>query len=165
VEIAYTGINFSGNETLTLNLYEMDGGPTPGSFGFNTPGTLLFTQTVPVSAGDLIALFEDASGTVLLPDYIGIGLIFEGIGGIVGVPNTEDAGPRLFDPPDIGSSFDDYWLLGFPDSTDDWALFQLANEIPANFGARITAVPEPSALMLLTLAFAGFIRCRRRCKR
>jgi len=35
--VAYAGFNFDGDETLTATLYAMDGAPTPGSFGFNTP--------------------------------------------------------------------------------------------------------------------------------
>lgn len=50
ITVAYAGSNFDGDETLSVTLYVMDGSPTPGSFGFNTPGTELFSATVPIVA-------------------------------------------------------------------------------------------------------------------
>jgi hypothetical protein len=121
ITVAYAGFNFDGDETLTVNLYAMDGPPTAGSFGFSTPGELLFTTTVPIAAtvGAEITINEP-TGLVGLPDTLAVGLSF---GGVDFIPGGNDAGPLLYDPPSTGSSFDDYWLRGFPNPGDPWGLF------------------------------------------
>lgn len=48
-----------------------------------------------------------------------------------------DAGPLLYDPPTEGSSFDDYWLRGFPNPGDPWALYLMEDLPAANFGIEI----------------------------
>jgi hypothetical protein len=51
-----------------------------GSFGFNTPGDLLFSQTVPITATDGALIdFIDATPDVLLPGTVGVGLAFGGV--------------------------------------------------------------------------------------
>ena len=142
--VAYTGSGFSGDETLTFTLYAMDGAPTPDSFGFNTPGTVLFTSTAPIVEGSANTIaFSDNSGTVVLPDNVGVGLIFSGIDFD---PATSDGGGLLFDPPSVGTSFDDFWLRGFPNPGDPWGLFTFGGNPPVNLGFQISAnaaIPEP----------------------
>ncbi|MGE3310370.1 MAG: PEP-CTERM sorting domain-containing protein [Limisphaerales bacterium] len=143
--VAYAGFNFDGDETLTLNLYEMDGAPTPGSFGFNTPGTLLFSQTVPISATDGALIdFVDLSGTVDLPAIVGVGLSFGGVD-FDPVGAGSDAGPLLYHPPGLGDSLDDYWLRGFPNGGDPWGLYTFGGNPPVNLGVQLYAnpIPEP----------------------
>jgi hypothetical protein len=137
ITVAYAGFNFDGDETLTVNLYAMDGPPTAGSFGFSTPGELLFTTTVPIAAtvGAEITINEP-TGLVGLPDTLAVGLSF---GGVDFIPGGNDAGPLLYDPPSTGSSFDDYWLRGYPNPGDPWSLFTFAGAPPVNLGIRITA--------------------------
>jgi hypothetical protein len=138
-KVAYDGVGFDGDETLTLNLYAMDGAPTPGSFGFNTPGTLLFTQTVSLD-GSGFADFSDPTLSLTLPGYLAVGLVFDGVDFD---PTTSDAGPSLYDPPvSPGDSFYDYYLKGFA-GDPDWALYDFGGNPPVNFGVQIGIIPEP----------------------
>ena len=163
--VAYAGFNFDGDETLTLNLYRMDGAPTAGSFGFNTPGTLLYSQTQPITAtdGSLID-FLDTTPDVALAGNIGVGLVF---GGVDFDPTGagSDAGPLLYHPPGTGSSLDDYWLRGSPNAGDPWGLFTFGGNPPVNLGVQLavaTVIPEPGTwIAMISLgSMAGFAAFR-----
>jgi hypothetical protein len=157
--VAYGATGFDGDETLTLNLYAMDGAPTTGSFGFNTPGTLLYSQTLPIDDSGLVD-FIDATPDVVLPTYLAVGLIF---GGVDFDPLTSDAGPALYDPPVApGDSFYDYYLKGYA-GDPDWALFDFGGNPPVNFGVQIGVIPEPGTwvAMLGFGTIAGSMAFRR----
>jgi len=160
--IAYAGFNFDGDETLTLNLYAMDGPATPGSFGFDTPGTLLYSQTLPITATDGALIdFLDATPDVTLPGIVGVGLVF---GGVDFDPSGagSDAGPLLYHPPGTGDSLDDYWLKGYPNPGDDWSLNTFGGSPPINLGVQLAVVPEPGTwvAMLSLGTLAGFATLR-----
>jgi len=136
-KIAYYGRNFDGDETVTLSIYNLDGPPNPLSFGFNTPGTVLFSQTVPITAeASGLAVFSDVSGRILLPGRVAVGLAFQGIDFDAGLSGS-DGGPLVYDPPSIGSSFEDFWLRGFPNPEDPWGLYTYDGEPNVNFGLEI----------------------------
>lgn len=138
-KVSYGAVGFDGDETLTLNLYAMDGAPTPGSFGFNTPGTLLYTQTIGLD-GTGIADFSDPTPSLSLPGYLAVGLVFSGVDFDT---NTSDAGPSLYDPPvSPGDSGYDYFLKGYA-GDPDWALYDFGGNPNANFGVQIGVIPEP----------------------
>ena len=76
-------------------------------------------------------------------------------------PPGEGLGPRLMDPPLIGSSKDFVWFHN-PNGTWDQVLGHLFRN---NLGARIEAVPEPGTLVLLAFAAPHLMRRRRaRCR-
>src|SRR5690606_5025006 len=111
----------------------------------NAPGDLLWTSSQSIISTDgQIALFADTTGgTLVLPDELAVVIAFEGLDGAAG----ESAGPLLYDPPVVGSSEGFYWLLVFPDPTDnptgDWFTYVLSE--PANFGLRINAATVPDS--------------------
>ncbi len=140
--IAYYGSNFDGDETLTFSIYQMDGPPNPESFGFNTPGTLLFTQTVPIPAADVgLAEFHDPTGKILLPEVVAVGLAFGGVD-FDASEGGNDAGPLIYDPPTIGSSYSDFWIRGVPNPEDPWALYTFDEDPNANFGLEISVAAD-----------------------
>jgi hypothetical protein len=133
------------NETVQVRLYQNDG------VG-QSPGTLLYDT----------GIFSIASGI----NYVNLqnmnlrvqdGLTWTVLFG--GIDPGDTAGLLLFDPPTIGTSFNDFWEK----SGADWGTKTIAG-VNANFGAQVIAVPEPStvALMLLgSLAGLGLMLRRR----
>lgn len=76
-----------------------------------------------------------------------------------GLDGNENAGLTLYDPPSVGSSFSDFWRK---DATAGagWQLFS-DPDVAVNFGARITAVPEPSTLVYALLGGLTLLGLRR----
>jgi len=66
------------------------------------------------------------------------------------------------DPPTVGSSYNDFWEK----RDTGWTLMRMPDGIPsANFGARITAIPEPTPIKLSLLAGLIFTNCCQRRKK
>lgn len=76
----------------------------------------------------------------------------------------------LYDPPAVGSNWDDYWRN---DPVNGWELLEIKNPtneqtIPANFAARFYVVPEPTSIafgIIFGGGALGFIVARRRAKK
>lgn len=150
----YVATGLEGDETVTVSIHRMDSAPTPASFGFNTPGSVLYTATLPISEGVAAATFIDPAPSILLPGTVAVSLQFRGWD--LGDPDT-DAGPLLADPPTVGSSLDDYWLTGFPPG-EPWGLRTSGVDFPLNFAMSLTtasAIPESPSLGLLGLGLVG----------
>jgi hypothetical protein len=142
LSVAYAGYNFDGDETLTVSLYRMDGAPTPGSFGYNTPGTVLFTTTVPIveTTGKVLTFSDHSVG--ILPETLAVGFAFGGVD-FDSSGAGSDAGPLLYDSPSQGASFEDAWLRGHPAPADPFGLFTLKGNPPINLGIQIQVrVPD-----------------------
>ncbi|MCI0539614.1 MAG: PEP-CTERM sorting domain-containing protein [Verrucomicrobiales bacterium] len=79
---------------------------------------------------------------------------------LTGIDVGEQAGLMLYNPPTVGTSFDDFWQR----DGATWNTFLVdGGATPANFAARITAVPEPGTMALglvgaLTLVGLGLRR-------
>lgn len=80
-----------------------------------------------------------------------------------GVESGESAGLLWYNPPTVGSSFDDFWEK----QNGVWTLKRLS--LPgspiANFGAQVTAIPEPTTVQLAIMsgmAWLGMATYRRR---
>src|SRR6185295_1258751 len=126
----YARLNAStlASQSLVFRFYSNNGG-TNGA-----PGTLLFTsdpQTMALGS----QTFTVSGLSITVPNSFTWTVTFSNLG--VG----DDAGLLLYNPPITGSSLNDFWQK---DAGGAWALMQVnGGATPANFGARITAVPEP----------------------
>jgi hypothetical protein len=67
-----------------------------------------------------------------------------------------EIGPAYFNPPTVGFSDDWFWQRG----GNEWTAYSWGADPYANFGAQITAVPEPTTMASLALGL-GFLRRRR----
>jgi PEP-CTERM motif len=142
----------SGNETGQLFFYLNDGAA-------GAPGTELYRSSV--FALESLRRTVVASGlSVALP---GGANNFTWTVKLSGVEGGESAGLLLFNPPTNGSSFDDFWQK----NGATWQTQTIVVDgalVPANFAARITAVPEPSTFALGLAGAAsliGYLRFRR----
>ncbi|MBI2927198.1 MAG: PEP-CTERM sorting domain-containing protein [Verrucomicrobia bacterium] len=147
-QFEYFGLAAGG--TFTVRFYDNNGGGTPGK-----PGDLLY----------------ESGATSILADYHKVTVDFTGLSPVT-VDDTfiwsvkfdgGSAGLLLYDPPTVGSSFNDFWENG----AGGWQVTQIkdgATVIPANFGAKLVTVPEPGtvATLLGGLAMLGVVVYRRR---
>lgn len=157
----FLGANASGNETVQLVLHANDGplisrsNPDGTSFQVASPGTVLYTS--PVLSLQTGFQTADASGfSVTVPDTFSWTVAFNGIDA------GEVAGLRVYDPPTVGSSFADFWQK----NNGTWNTYLFTDPAgPANFAARVTAVPEPTTMglgLLAGLSFLGYLGFKRR---
>jgi hypothetical protein len=134
---------------LTLSLYDIDydvetNAPAPGNLLWET------TESNVVVAGPTIVPILAPEAGIRLPN----GLIW-----LAGA-DSEDAGLATCNPPSVGDSNDWYWDVarGYPPfSLDFWG------DPVANFGARVWAVPEPTAAAALVAGW--FLSMSRRSRR
>jgi hypothetical protein len=152
--------NANGNETLQLRFYANDGPlinrtlPDGTTMQSHAPGTLLYTS--PVLSLQTGFNTADASGiSIQVPDDFTWSVTFNGI------DSGEVAGLRVYDPPTVGSSFGDFWQK----SSGTWNTYIFPSSTPANFAARVTAVPEPTTIayaLLAGLSWIGYRGLKRR---
>jgi hypothetical protein len=135
-----------GSQAVTVRFYE-------GSAGSNPPGSLLYTSDpLPLTTGFQTYAINGLS--VALPTSSLVWAVqFTGLGA------GDDAGLLVYNPPAIGSSLNDFWEQA---SSGAWSLLQLTGgTTPANFAARIAAVPEPASLALGGLGVLALVGMRR----
>lgn len=140
--------------------------PGPGKVGYirfydltgpgRTPGNELMPAVeFPLGEppGEVQSIIWNSWDAVVVPRTFVWTVSFQGVEG-------EDIGLDLAGPPIVGSSYKDFWVKG----DEGWSLRLIDNgNIPANFYARILAIPEPSPLQLLVVAGAvGLWFLRRR---
>ncbi|MFN3407453.1 MAG: hypothetical protein ACK45B_00525 [Limisphaerales bacterium] len=136
--------------TIDVELRLQDG---PLFNGYASPGTLIYSYygfSAPnTPRSTLVFDSTDLSGGIDLTgvNTLTLAVRFTNIG-------SGEAGVDIYDPPVVGSSFDDYWqYIG-----GSWQL-TTNNVIPkVNFAMRIDAIPEPTALSLVLLGgLAGLV--------
>lgn len=149
----YLSPTASGNESLTFKLYANDG---PGG----SPQTELTAgKTWSVSLAPdyhYVSFGFDQTGpfSVNLPETFTWSVLFTGIEG------QEHAGLLMFDPPTVGTSFNDYWEK---QADGSWKTMQVLGAA-VNFSAQVTAVPELGTLqygLMGGLAWVGLAIRRR----
>jgi hypothetical protein len=147
----FVSANANGNETGDLRMYRNDGGATG-----TAPGSLIYSSgDFSLDKGFQTVVAQALSVTV--PNTFTWTVVFKG------VDAGEQVGLRLFNPPTVGASLDDYWFKN-PDST--WSTLVIdGGATPGNFSARITAVPEPSTLALALLGGLSVLSFRRYSRR
>jgi len=128
----------SGTKTAgtVLSLYDNTGAG-------GAPNNLLWTTDLGLVHYSYLTPLIASLPNVLLPDTVTWTFRLYGSGGY-------SVGTILYDPPSVGSSGDWYWCnyYGFSSATCDW----VSPRPPANFGAKITAVPEPCSFVMLSVS-------------
>jgi hypothetical protein len=141
----------SGDEQVQFKIYANNGvGGAPGDVLYQ------FDQPLSLAGNTGYRTVEIPNIHVPVPD------IFTWTVQFTGVTDTEQVGLLFYDPPTVGSSFDDYWE--YADGAWTTKRFSTSGGPVANFGAQATAVPELSTLqyaLMSGLAFMGLSAYRR----
>jgi hypothetical protein len=152
--------------SAVVRFYANDGGFLPGT-SITKPNTLLW-ESQPIQ---ILAQFREVTLTtpnVVVPDRMTWSIEFTGLAGTAG----NGAGLTISDPVTVGAvlpasggrtvigSYSDYWGQTDPLRADSWALFNIDPD-KANFHAKLTAVPEPGTVALLSVAGAVALLWRR----
>ena len=150
----YFASGLGGSETAKLRFYANDG---DGVGNFKAPGTLLYTSPdIPLFNGNSPVTVTDLTSlNIVIPPS------FTWTVSVSGLAANDTFGLKLYDPPVVGSSYDDIWQL----NNGNWELVKVTGA-PSNFGAQLIAVvPEPGALSLLGVgALALLVRRRASAK-
>lgn len=125
--------------SIDLKLHLNDG---PLFNGYATPGTVLFAydNINPLPNTDRLTIRFDSSdwpgGLDIPANELTLALRFN--------YSTGTAGVDIYDPPVVGSSYDDYWLM----TPSGWQLSVNNNFPKVNIAMEIQAIPEPTAAAL-----------------
>lgn len=141
-----------------ISFYALDGPEiTVAGKTVSTPGTLL---TGPIGfqlfggGGGIVTFDPIVSGlSFLAPRTFCWAVTFEGLA------SGEDVGLDIFTDPTVGTSYGDFWVR----TDEGWTLSVLPGGAvvnPANFYAKVLAIPEPSTMQLALLAGLGLLGSR-----
>jgi hypothetical protein len=124
--------------TARFRVYRANGPlPPPPSAQVPPPGDLLYQSTdVPIIPG--VQAVRLANLAVDVPGKVIWTVEFNGAGTVTG----ERAGPQVYHPPIVGSSFKDYWVH----EPTRWRLYLLPTG-PASFAATFEADPDPPVVV------------------
>ncbi len=145
-------------DKVTVSFYANDGANYSGP-NTEKPSTLLW-QSNPFQLANGANELTIAVPNIMVPGRFTWVVQFAGTTGAAG----NNAGLIFSDPPTVGAvlnngkigSYNDIWIQTDPSNADSWALFTnlkdgSGNSLPANFFARVVAVPEPSTWALAAL--------------
>jgi hypothetical protein len=152
----------AGGETVTLSFYNNYGGTKVS--GYAAPVTpALFTST-PVSLSGqgfttgTSLTFSVANGG-LPAAGVNVPQIFTWTVTFAGIGSAENAGLAEYGPtPLVGQNYSDAWYNTAGAASPVWALDLASSGNPAlNFGATVSAVPEPSSIGLFAMGSIGLL--------
>ena len=151
---------FAGSVEARIRFYLNDGPAYPDVEGAFLPSTVIWdTGTFAITPTERATLtFTDfVVGTTvpltgLLPDSLTWTVQFSGFG------ENDAAGVTIYSPPTVGNNFDDYWV------NDGVAWTLQTNIIAMDFAARLSAVPEPSTLLLALLGLTAIVAGKLKAK-
>jgi hypothetical protein len=135
---------FVGDVQARIRFYLNNGPALPDVENALTPGTILFDTgffAIDPSSRATLTFTNFTAGMVVplevqLPDSFTWSIEFSGLDA------TDTAGVTVYSPPTVGNNFDDYWVF------DGSAWMLQTNVVSMDFAARISAVPEPSTVLL-----------------
>jgi len=140
--------NASGNEQAELRIYNNSTRSDIGSLIYDSGmSSITSGDNQFVVSGLSLNVANDISWTVQFS----------------GIEAGESAGLLWYNPPTVGSSLDDFWEK----TSSGWTLKRLSptGGPIANFGAQVTAIPEPTTIQLAVMsgmAWLGMAAYRRR---
>ncbi len=142
----------NGGDGVEVQFYANTGATVNG---YASPGTLLyssgFSSLTSFTSGSTLTY---SIPNVVVPKDFTWTLVFEG------VPAGEAAGLGLFGPATVGGNYHDAWV----NNGSAWVLdVATGTGTPAlEFGATLTAVPEPSTIALGVIGACAFLARRRK---
>ena len=156
----------SSREIVEIRLLFTNRGTAPNTFDarirfrdldatFN-PAEIIYDSGIVTSIQSLPGITEHvfAVPSVAVPDrFVWTVQVFNRQG------PANEIGPSYFNPPTVGSSEDFFWRI---EQGGEWTPYSWGGDPFANFGARVTAVPEPSTLVAITFGALALTRKRKR---
>ncbi|MGV3774722.1 MAG: PEP-CTERM sorting domain-containing protein [Verrucomicrobiales bacterium] len=138
----------TGDEFARIRFYKND---VPLSQNQIAPGTLLWTSTLfGLNPGNNTRVLSVPN--IEVPGNFTFTIQFQGMSQQAG----DRAGLLMYDPPTVGTSFNDFWRKR---EDGEWRLVRY--DVRNNFAARVLAVPEPAVLSLAAAGLAFFLFRRR----
>jgi hypothetical protein len=153
----------AGGETAVLSFYN-NWGPTGATkvAGYTVPQSPALFTSAPVSiAGGFTTgqniTFTGANGG-LPAGGVDVPQIFTWTVTFTGIGASENAGLALYNPPTTGQNYNDAWYNSAGPTTPNWQLdVASSGGTPLQFGATVTAVPEPSTLGMFAMGSIGLL--------
>jgi hypothetical protein len=144
----------SSGATVQVNFYNMTGPTVSRTASDGSTVQVPSPGSTPIYSSPVLTLGTGYQTAEISGISVPVGNDFTWTVTFNGVPANTSFGLRLFDPPTIGSSFADFWQ----NSGGTWNTYLFNNgATPANFAARVTAVPEPTTFALALLAGFGWV--------
>ncbi len=148
----YGAFQDDGTHTVQVRLYANDGEGSDTSVGvFGDPQTVLYDSgPLLITSGYNVVTLSGLS--VPVTSRFTYTVKFGGVDGTV----VNRAGLTMFNPPNVGSSYNDFWML----TPTGWSPFLFPSGVPyANFGARVEGTPEtPLAITSQTVLENGAVQ-------